>query len=64
MRSRPTQLKHQRERALAERRKEKAARRLETKARKAAAPPRTPGYDPDIADIRPGPQPLPEEFLD
>jgi hypothetical protein len=64
MRSRPTQLKHQRERALAERRKDKAAKRQEAKARKASTPARTGDEDPDIAGIRPGPQPLPEEFLD
>lgn len=65
MRSRPTQLKHQRERALAEKRRDKAARRQEAKARKAAAgPTRTGDEDPDIAGIRPGPQPLPEEFTD
>jgi hypothetical protein len=64
MRSRPTQLKHQRERALAERRKDKAAKRQEAKARKASTPTRSGDEDPDIAGIRPGPQPIPEEFLD
>jgi hypothetical protein len=56
-RSRPTQLKRQRERTLAERRTQKAARRQEAKARRAAAPPRDGAEDPDIAGIRPGPQP-------
>ena len=61
--SRPTQLKQQRERALAERRRNKSERRSEAKARRAAAPPRRVGdEDPDIAWIRPGPQPRAEEF--
>jgi hypothetical protein len=55
--SRPTQLKRQRERNLAEKRSQKAARRQEAKARRAAAPRRTGDEDPDIAGIRPGPQP-------
>ena len=54
---RPTHLKRQRERALVERRNEKAARREEAKARKASAPPPAPGEDPDLAGIKPGPQP-------
>lgn len=54
---RPTHLKRQRERALIERRNEKAARRQEAKARKADSPPPAPGEDPDLAGIKPGPQP-------
>jgi len=54
---RPTHLKRQRERALVERRNEKAARREEQKARKSSAPPVAPGEDPDLAGIKPGPQP-------
>lgn len=55
-RSRPTQLKRQRERALAEKRNQKAAKRQEAKTTRA---PRQPGdEDPDIAGIRLGPQPL------
>jgi hypothetical protein len=57
--SRPTQLKRQRERAQTERRQLKAQRRLEVKAQKKDSP-RMPGdEDPDIAGIRPGPQPSP-----
>jgi hypothetical protein len=64
-RSRPTQLKRQRERAQAERRNQKEARRQEAKARKAATPrPYGGGEDPDIAGIVPGPQPRLEEFMD
>ncbi len=55
-RSRPTQLKRQRERALTEKRNQKAARRTEAKSRKDNVP-RQPGEeDPDIAGIEPGPQ--------
>jgi hypothetical protein len=58
--SRPTQLKRARERARQEKQKEKAARRLETKARKASEPSNgAQGEDPDIAGIVPGPQPSP-----
>jgi hypothetical protein len=57
--SRPTQLKRQRERAQAERRQEKAQKRLEAKARRAQTPRRVGDEDPDIAGIRPGPQPSP-----
>jgi hypothetical protein len=55
--SRPTQLKRQRERNLAEKRGQKAARRLQAKARRAAAPRQAGDEDPDLAGIRPGPQP-------
>jgi hypothetical protein len=57
--ARPTANKRLRERQRADRRKEKAQRRQESSARRAAAPPRVPGEDPDIAGIRPGPQPSP-----
>ena len=61
--SRPTQLKRQRERAQAERRTQKDLKRQENKARREAAGPRAAGdEDPDIAGIVPGPQPHP--FLD
>lgn len=56
-RSRPTLLKREREKARVEKQKQKAARRMEAKARRAAAPPRSGDEDPDIAGIRPGPQP-------
>jgi hypothetical protein len=58
--SRPTKQKRAREKARADRQKEKEQRRLEARERKAAAPPRTGDEDPDIAGIRPGPQPRPE----
>lgn len=58
-RSRPTQNKRARERARQERQQNKAARRLEAKAKKHTAEPTAPGEDPDIAGIVPGPQPSP-----
>ena len=61
-RSRPTQAKRAREKALQEKRQQKAARRQDAKERKDNAPNRSDGIDPDIADIVPGPQPHP--FLD
>ena len=61
--SRPTQLKRQRERAQVEKRNQKIARRLEAKARRAAQPRREGDEDPDIAGIRPGPQPSPYDDL-
>jgi hypothetical protein len=58
--SRPTQLKRARERARQEKQQQKAARRLEAKARRANEPGAAAnGEDPDIAGIVPGPQPSP-----
>lgn len=56
-RSRPTQLKRERERAKLARRQAKVARREAAKALKAAMPRPAPGEDPDLVGIRPGPQP-------
>ena len=61
---RPKHLKRQRERALVERRNEKAAKREAQKAQKASAPPVAPGEDPDLAGIKPGPQPRMYELED
>lgn len=60
--SRPSFQKRQKEKARQERQKEKDARRVETRERKANAPPKLDGEDPDIAGIVPGPQPLPPGF--
>jgi hypothetical protein len=49
-----TAAKRQREHVVANRRKEKQARRVEEKA---AQPSTSSGEDPDLAGIRPGPQP-------
>ena len=62
--SRPTFQKRNREIARMEKQKAKEARRLEAKERRAKARPRTNDEDPDIAGIRPGPQPLPEQWDD
>ena len=62
-RAKPTSfLKRQREQYRQQKQKEKAERRREAKARKAANPRAEGGDDPDIAGIRPGPQPLPDEW--
>jgi hypothetical protein len=60
-RSRPTQAKRAREKALIEKRQLKAARRVDVKGRDPLSP-RLDGVDPDIADIVAGPQP--HLFLD
>jgi hypothetical protein len=57
--SRPTQNKRARERARQEKQQAKAARRQESKNRKATQPTTAAGEDPDIAGIVPGPQPSP-----
>jgi hypothetical protein len=55
--SRPTILKREREKQKRERQQKKSERRAEAKARKADGPAPLDGEDPDIAGIRPGPQP-------
>jgi hypothetical protein len=57
--SRPTLQKRARERARQEKQQEKAARRQESKNRKASKAAVPAGEDPDIAGIVPGPQPSP-----
>lgn len=57
----PTLQKRHKEMKRLDRQKAKEARRLEAKERRAKARPRTSDEDPDIAGIRPGPQPLPEQ---
>jgi hypothetical protein len=66
-RSRPTQAKRAREKALQEKRQQKAMRRQDAKERQGSGRDRADGIDPDIADIVPGPQPHPfleEDELD
>jgi hypothetical protein len=58
-RSRPTQAKRVREKALQEKRQQKAARRQDAKEHRSQRGPGTDGEDPDIAGIVPGPQPHP-----
>ena len=55
-RSRPTITKRQREQARIAKQKDKAARRAEKSTQ--VRPQTVDGVDPDIAGIRPGPQPL------
>ena len=61
-RSRPTQAKRAREKALQEKRQQKAVRRQDAKERSGTKGEHADGVDPDIADIVPGPQPHP--YLD
>jgi hypothetical protein len=56
--ARPTAAKREREKALSEKRKDKAAKRLDVKQQKAGQERPPDGIDPDIAGIVPGPQPL------
>jgi hypothetical protein len=56
-RSRPTITKRQREQARVAKQKDKLARRAE-KARQPEDRSALGGIDPDIADIKPGPQPM------
>ena len=56
--ARPTAAKREREKALAERRKFKEARRRDQKDQKALGQGNADGVDPDIAHIKLGPQPL------
>ena len=60
--SRPTFQKREKEKAHVQKQKDKENRRLETKERRRNAPTDIGGEDPDIAGIRPGPQPLPEQW--
>jgi len=60
--SRPTAQKRAKERARQEKQQQKEARRLESKERKSSVGLKDGEEDADIAGIRPGPQPLPEEW--
>ena len=63
--TRATSNKRAREKAQQERNKEKHARRLENRERKGSSVAGdTGGEDPDIAGIRPGPQPRPDWLED
>jgi hypothetical protein len=55
--ARPTAAKREREKALIERRQQKAARRQDAKERKATSGPDRTSGDPDIDHIKLGPQP-------
>ena len=60
--SRPTFQKREKEKARVQKQKDKESRRVESKERRRNAPDLIGGEDPDIAGIRPGPQPLPEQW--
>ena len=60
----PTPRKRLKELKLLEKRNAKAAKRQEAKERRANAIVNNSDEDPDIAGIRPGPQPLPEQWDD
>jgi len=53
--------KRSREKLRQEKQRDKEQKRQERKTERANRPPVPAGFDPDIADIVPGPQPLPEE---
>ena len=56
-----TFLKRENEMKRLDKAKEKDQRRETRKSEKEGRPAHAPGYDPDIAHIVPGPQPLPDE---
>lgn len=61
--ARPSFQKREREKARQQKNKDKQARRVEAKQRRADSGPRFGGgQDPDIAGIQPGPQLLPEQW--
>jgi hypothetical protein len=60
--SKQTFQKREKEKARVQKRKDKEARRLESKALKDNIATVIGDEDPDIAGIRPGPQPLPEQW--
>ncbi|HLG55838.1 MAG TPA: hypothetical protein VI485_10940 [Vicinamibacterales bacterium] len=62
--ARPTAAKREREKALIERRQQKAARRQDAKVRQPGNAGEADGGDPDIAHIKLGPQPLADWQLD
>jgi hypothetical protein len=61
-RSRPSAQKRNKERARQQKQQNKEARRLEAQARKTNAGANREGKDLGVAGIRPGPQPLPEQW--
>ena len=62
-RSGQTRQKRDKERARQQKQRDKAVRRLAVKQQKEQASPRRAGEeDPDIAGMRPGPQPLPAQW--
>ncbi|QQS46497.1 MAG: hypothetical protein IPM66_21765 [Acidobacteriota bacterium] len=60
--SKQTFQKREKEKARTMKQQAKEIRRIESKKLKAGITPQIGGEDPDIAGIRPGPQPLPEQW--
>jgi hypothetical protein len=60
--SKATFRKMEKEKARQQKQKEKEARRLQSKTITPRSTPQFGDEDPDIAGIRPGPQPLPEQW--
>ena len=61
-RSKDTFQKREREKEKQQKQRDKEARRMDAKKAKAEQQPVYSNEDPDIAGIRPGPQPLPEQW--
>ncbi len=61
--SKATFQKREREKEKQQRRMDKESRRLEAKKAKAERPLIDSNEDPDLIGIKPGPQPLPEQWL-
>lgn len=61
-RSKATFQKREREKEKQQKQRDKQTRRLEAKRAKSERPPSDGNEDMDIAGIRPGPQPLPEQW--
>lgn len=62
--SKATFRKMEKEKARQQKQKDKESRRLQAKTLGSSSVPRIGDEDPDIAGIRPGPQPLPEQWND
>ena len=62
-RSKATFQKREREKEKQQKQRDKEARRQEARKAKAEREPFQGNEDPDIAGIKPGPQPLPEQWL-
>ena len=60
----PTPRKRLKELKQLDKRKAKEAKRLEAKERRSKGKDKNSDVDPDIAGIKPGPQPLPEQWGD
>jgi hypothetical protein len=62
--SKATFRKMEKEKARQQKQKDKEARRIQSKTVKSTSGPRIGDEDPDIFGIKPGPQPLPDQWND